>query len=93
MPDGAIEHGSRRARPGVTAVWAKPRAKLLLVGNSAEFDQLVPHAIAGELLPPNSSIYAAGLGVCLWLRPDQRMPPPHGQEYMPLRASQTLLVQ
>lgn len=73
MPDGAIQHGSRRARPGVTAVWAKPRAKLLLVGNSAAFDQLVPHAIAGELLPPNSSIYAAGLGVCLWLRPDQRL--------------------
>jgi len=73
MSDGAIQHGAQRARPGVTAVWAKPRAKLLLVGNSSAFNQLVPHALAGELLQPNSSVYAAGLGVCLWLRPDQRL--------------------
>jgi len=72
MLDGAILNDTQRVRSQVRAAWALPRAKLLLVGDRFGIEQLVPAALAAEL-PPNTTLRAEGLGVCLWLRPDQRL--------------------
>ena len=72
MPETATLDDSRRVRPHVTVAWAAPRAKLLLLGDRSGLEQLLPHPLATEL-PPNSSVRAEGLGVCLWLGPDRRL--------------------
>lgn len=72
MLDAAPAAGSRLVRPSVAAACAEPRAKLLLVGECTALDELVPGAPAADL-EPNSSLRIPGLGVCLWLRPDQRL--------------------
>jgi sarcosine oxidase subunit gamma len=50
----------------------EPRAKLLLLGDAAAVVRALP---AGIAIPvhPNTAVRTAGLGVCLWLRPNQRL--------------------
>jgi sarcosine oxidase, subunit gamma len=59
-------------RPNVVVEPGKPRAKLLLLGDAPAIIRALP---ADVEIPtrPNSVVRTPGLGVCLWLRPEQRL--------------------
>jgi sarcosine oxidase subunit gamma len=60
--------------PRVVVERGRPRAKLLLLGDAAAVMKALP-AGAGVSIPvnPNTAVRTEGVGVCLWLRPDQRL--------------------
>jgi heterotetrameric sarcosine oxidase gamma subunit len=50
----------------------EPRAKLLLLGDASAVIKAIPAGV-GIPLHPNTVVRTDGLGVCLWLRPQQRL--------------------
>jgi sarcosine oxidase subunit gamma len=50
----------------------EPRAKLLLLGDASAVIKALPAGV-GIPLHPNTAVRTAGVGVCLWLRPQQRL--------------------
>jgi sarcosine oxidase subunit gamma len=63
---------SELARAGVMVERGRPRAKLLLLGDAAALTEGLPAAVPIPL-NPNTVVRTEGVGVCLWLRPDQRL--------------------
>jgi sarcosine oxidase subunit gamma len=49
-----------------------PRAKLLLLGDSGAVMKALPKSL-GVPVHPNTVVRTAGLGACVWLRPNQRL--------------------
>lgn len=49
-----------------------PRAKLLLLGDKAAIVNVLPEEV-GIPVHPNTVVRTAGVGVCLWLQPTQRL--------------------
>jgi sarcosine oxidase subunit gamma len=63
---------SELARTGIIVERGRPRAKLLLLGDAAAVSRALPAGVAIPL-NPNTVVRTQGVGVCLWLRPDQRL--------------------
>jgi heterotetrameric sarcosine oxidase gamma subunit len=58
--------------PSVVVEPGKPRAKLLLLGDASAVIKALPAGV-GIPLHPNTVVRTDGVGVCLWLRPQQRL--------------------
>lgn len=75
---GATDHDlprlvrPRLVRPGLVLEQDAPREKLLLLGDAAALLKALPDGV-GIPLHPNTVVWNPGLGVCLWLRPNQRL--------------------
>jgi sarcosine oxidase, subunit gamma len=75
MPSGSAVRGNDSvapwARPTVLVEQCEPRAKLLFIGEEVALNEALATSIE---IPahPNTVVHTA-LGVCLWLRPDQRL--------------------
>jgi heterotetrameric sarcosine oxidase gamma subunit len=68
----ATERPSGLTRPNVVVEPGEPRAKLLLLGDAPAVISALPAGV-GIPVHPNTAVWTAGLGVCLWLRPNQRL--------------------
>jgi sarcosine oxidase, subunit gamma len=58
--------------PNVVVEPGEPRAKLLLLGDASAVLKALPVGV-GIPLHPNTAVRTEGVGVCLWLRPQQRL--------------------
>ncbi len=62
---------SRVLRPGVSVERGEPRAKLLMLGDAAALMRALPAEL--ELPRRPNAVAHTRLGMCLWLRPTQRL--------------------
>jgi len=68
----ATESPPQWERPTLLVKPGEPRAKLLLLGDAPAVIRALPPDI-GIPVHPGTVVRTAGLGVCLWLRPNQRL--------------------